>query len=368
MPALPDPSPPRGDGPVPDGFTAEWLRGEGPEADVVLSSRVRLARNLADEPFPAQASTAQKKRVLARVKPAILAIPAPSMVWIDLQQASPFERTLLVERHLISKQHARGKDRTGETPAEGYPRAVAVSAGERLSIMVNEEDHLRIQSIRSGLSLQEAWEDADAADDAIEAGLELAFSPRFGYLTACPTNVGTGLRMSVMMHLPALRMMGEIEKVKRAVADMNLAIRGFYGEHSDASGDFYQISNQSTLGKSERIILRELQDEIIPRVIDFERAARRTLADKRRTLLDDQVHRALGLLTHARMISTDEAMAALSLLRLGSTVGILPHLDRAMLGQLMLMIQPAHLQRLVGPAEQERRMIARATLLRQRLA
>jgi protein arginine kinase len=368
MPSLPDPTPPPGDGMVPAGFTAEWLRGEGAEVDVVVSSRVRLARNLADEPFPGRAGVAQKKRVLARVMPVVMEIPGQSMVWIDLLRATSFERTLLMERHLISRQHARGKGSAGEPSAEGHPRAVAISTDERLSIMVNEEDHLRIQAIRSGFSLQEAWEDADAADDALESRLELAFSPRFGYLTACPTNVGTGLRMSVMLHLPALRMMGEIEKVKRAAADMNLAVRGFYGEHSDASGDFYQISNQATLGKAEGIILRELQHEIIPRVIDFERAARRTLVEKRRTLLEDQVYRGLGLLTHARMISTEDAMAGLSLLRLGSAVGILPHLDRATLGQLMLMVQPAHLQRIVGQAEQERRMIARATLLRQRLA
>lgn len=364
----PDPTPPEGGGAVPSGFTAEWLRGEGAEADVVISSRVRLARNLAGEPFPGHASAAQRRRVLGACRPAVHDIPGHTMVWIDLHETTPFERTLLMERHLISKQHAKGKCKTGTPAGEGYPRAVAVAADERLSVMVNEEDHLRIQAIRSGLALEQAWADADAADDAIESHVELAFSPRFGYLTACPTNLGTGLRMSVMMHLPALRMMGDIEKVKRAAADMNLAVRGFYGEHSDASGDFYQLSNQSTLGKSERIILRELQDEIIPRVIEFERAARKTLAEKRRTLLEDQVYRALGLLTHARMISTEDAMQGLSLVRLGCTAGVLLQLDRSMLGQLMLMVQPGHLQRIVGQAEQERRMVARATLLRQRLA
>ncbi|MBM4109292.1 MAG: protein arginine kinase [Phycisphaerae bacterium] len=366
MPSPAGPTPP--DGPVPTGFTAEWLRGEGADADVVISSRVRLARNLADEPFPGRASAAQKKKVLGLCRPAVLDIPGHTMVWIDLHDTSPFERTLLMERHLISKQHAKGKAKAGESTPEGSPRAVAVAADERFSVMVNEEDHLRLQAIRSGLALRQAWEDADAADDAIESHVELAFSPRFGYVTACPTNVGTGLRMSVMMHLPALRLMGDIEKVKRAAADMNLAVRGFYGEHSDASGDFYQLSNQATLGKSERIILRELQDEIIPRVIEFERAARKTLADKRRTLIEDQVYRALGLLTHARMISTEDAMQGLSMVRLGSTAGVLPQLDRALIGQLMLMVQPGHLQRLVGQAEQERRMVARATLLRQRLA
>jgi protein arginine kinase len=233
--------------------------------------------------------------------------------------------------------------------------------------MVNEEDHLRVQVIRAGLALDQAAHDADAVDDWIERHLDLAFSPRFGFLTACPTNLGTGLRMSVMMHLPSLRMTGEIDKVKRAAADMNLAVRGYYGEHSDAAGDFYQLSNQVTLGKTESIILRELQQEIIPRVIEYERHARRSLLSARRSFLEDQVFRARGMLASARLLSTEEAMQGLSLLRLGAVAGLLDSPDQKTACQLMLQVQPAHLQRALGVLDQEQRLLSRATLVRQRL-
>lgn len=358
----------------------EWIRGDGPDADVVLSSRVRLARNLAGLPFPGKSSPAQRARLIEMVRPVLGALPERRAVWIDLHDRPTFDRTLLVERHLISKQLARGRSRPADAsqpdapapePDKGPspdPRAVVVSVDERLAVMVNEEDHLRIQVIRSGMALAQAWRDADAADDWIERHLDLAYSPRYGFVTACPTNLGTGLRMSVMMHLPALRMTGEIEKVKRAAADMNLAVRGYYGEHSDAAGDFYQISNQVTLGKSEAIILRELQDEIIPRVIDYERHARATLRASRRSFLEDQVFRARGMLASARLLSTEEAMQGLSLLRLGSVTGLITSPDQKTIAQLMLQVQPAHLQRALGMMDQEQRLISRATLVRQHFA
>jgi protein arginine kinase len=347
----------------------EWLRGEGNAGDVVLSSRVRLARNLAATPFVNKAPRTQRQEVLDACRNRILTSEiAPRIVWMDLHHTAPLDRTLLVERHLISQQHARGKQSSGSGSVE-EPRGVAISVpDERISIMVNEEDHLRLQVIHCGLDLEKTLAEAEAIDDKLEAGLDFAFSPRFGYLTACPTNVGTGIRLSVMMHLPALRLTGNIDKVKRAAADMSLAVRGFYGEGSEAVGDLYQISNQTTLGKTERTLLAELEQEIMPRVIEYERAARKVLTSKRRTDLEDQVFRAQGILTHARLINTEEAMQQLSLLRLGVLTGVLPGIEQKVVNQLMLLVQPAHIQRTAGKElDQDQRRAARAELLRNRL-
>jgi protein arginine kinase len=352
----------------------EWLRGEGDAADVVMSSRVRLARNLAGFPFVARATKAQRQQILDLCRARILSSgadlvgPGSQLMWIDLHESPQIERTLLVERHLISQQHSRGKT-PNSTGGADLPRAVAVGLPEeRLSIMVNEEDHLRIQSIRCGLALAAAWSDIDRVDDRLEQTLDFAFSARFGYLTACPTNVGTGVRMSVMLHLPGLRMTGNIDKVKRAAADMSLAVRGFYGEGSEAAGDFYQISNQTTLGKTEAVLLQELQNEILPRVIDYERTARKTLLTKRRLTLEDQVARALGILSSARLLTTEESMALLSQVRLGVVMGIVDRIGQREVNQLMLLTQPAHLQKVTGrEMDQEQRRAARAELVRARL-
>ncbi len=353
----------------------EWLRGEGNAVDVVLSSRVRLARNLAGFPFVGRTSRPQKQQILQLCRNAIMG-PAGRelggtgsvMMWVDLHDSPPIERTLLVERHLISQQHARGKQSSGSGSGD-EPRAAAVSlADERLSIMVNEEDHLRVQVMRSGLSLAEAWAAIDRVDDRLEAGLDYAYSPRYGYLTACPTNVGTGVRMSVMLHLPGLRISGNIEKIKRAAQDMSLAVRGFYGEGSEAVGDFYQLSNQTTLGKTEQVLLHELQQEIVPRVIEYERAARKTLLAKRRAPLEDQVFRAVGVLSHARLLTTEEAMQLLSQVRLGVVMGLVESIDHRVVNQLMLLTQPAHLQKVLGrEMDQDERRAARAELVRKRL-
>ena len=227
------------------------------------------------------------RRVEDKVRDTILdAQLAPQTLYVDLDSAPEIDRQLLVERHLISKQHAT---------AEGA-RGVAIGENETLSIMVNEEDHLRIQVLRSGLQLEEAWEQINKIDDELEVKLDFAFHPRFGYLTACPTNVGTGIRVSVMLHLPALKLTGEIEKVFRAAKDMRLAVRGLYGEGTEATGDFYQISNQTTLGKSEDDIISDFKHLVIPKIIDYEHHARKTLLNDRTVALDDKVCRALGIL------------------------------------------------------------------------
>jgi len=347
----------------------EWLRGTGPNSDVVMSSRVRLARNIAGCPFASKATLRDRAHVLELCRSKLMdAGLAERLRWIDLHLAEPQDRMLLVERHLVSKPHAKGRTIDGRA-ASDEPRAVVYSVpDERLSIMINEEDHLRIQAIRTGLDLEQAWQDANATDDRIEAHLDYAFSARLGYLTGCPTNVGTGLRMSVMLHLPSLRISGEIDKVRRACADMNLAVRGFYGEGSEALGDLYQVSNQTTLGVRESGVLEELQGQIIPKIVEYERVALRDLINKRRLTIEDQVHRAHGLLQNARLLTTDEAMHALSVVRLGIVAGLITGLDQARVNALLLLIQPSHLQQAVKrELDQEQRRAARAALVRGEL-
>jgi len=339
---------------------AEWLRAGGPGGDVVVSSRVRLARNFAGLPFPSRATRIERMQILEQAERHILGSGvAPEMAWVDLNQLAPLDCSVLVERHLISKQHAKGAE----------PRALAVSTpDERLAIMINEEDHLRMQAIRSGLALNNAFRQVDDADDRIEAHTDFAYSSRFGYLTACPTNTGTGIRVSVMLHLPGLRLAGELEKVRRAAKAMNLAVRGFYGEGSEAVGDFFQISNQSTLGKSEQQLLEDFEHNVIPKVIEYERLARKMLSDRKKAFLEDQVHRALGALSHARLLKTDEAMQLLSLVRLGIVAGIIDEVELGRVNQLILLTQPAHLQKVFGrELDQAARRSERATLVRSYL-
>jgi protein arginine kinase len=234
--------------------------------------------------------------------------------------------------------------------------------------MINEEDHLRMQVLRCGLQLEPLWDEINALDDALAGAVEFAFDDRLGYLTACPTNVGTGLRVSVMMHLPALKLTGEIEKVLRAARDMRLAVRGLYGEGTDAVGDFYQFSNQITLGTAEEEIIEEFANRIIPQVVEYELAARDALSREKATQLDDKVWRAFGLLENARVIASEESMFFLSHLRMGVSMGRFSGIDVSTLNEILLQIQPAHLQKRCGSSlSGEERSIARAKLLRDRL-
>lgn len=346
------------------GSEAEWLRAGGPAGDVVLSSRVRFARNFAGFAFPCKATEEEQSRVLELAHEHLCGLDlADDIAWLELGELERHERSVLVERHLISKQHAKDKG----------PRGVAISTpDERLSVMVNEEDHLRIQVLRSGLGLREAFGHINSVDDELESRIDYAYSPRFGYLTACPTNVGTGIRVSVMMHLPALKLSGELEKVRRAAKAMGLAVRGFYGEGSDAVGDYYQLSNQTTLGRTESELLDNFDQDVVPKVIEYERLARRNLIERRRPFLEDRVWRAVGVLTNARLMKAEEAMEHLSLVRLGVVAGILPDeapIDMRTLHQLVLYVQPAHLQQARGRVlDQAERRVERASLIREKLA
>lgn len=357
------------------GQTPAWLSGGGEHADVVLSSRVRLARNLAGFRFVGRAEVQERRDVFNLVRKNLTKAGIVSddpgsggSCWLDVSTMDQYTRDALSERQCISRQHAKGhKTSANEGPD---PRAVIVQTpDEAVSIMVNEEDHLRLRAVRPGLMLREALQEIGKVDDQIESVLEYAFSSRFGYLTACPTNVGTGIRVSVMMHLPALRILGEIDRVKRAASDMSLALRGFWGEGSEADGDFYQLSNQTTLGKSEELILNELSSTIVPKVIEYERRAREKLLTQRREFTEDVIYRAIGTLTHARRIAADEAMCKLSEVRLGVSLGVMSGPDIATVNRLLLMVQQAHLQHAVGRVlEPGERKAARASMLRQALS
>jgi protein arginine kinase len=338
--------------------SGEWLRGTGPESDIVVSSRVRLARNLAAFPFTNRASSYQKSEVETLLKERIAKLDYnPGLDYVHVPNLVPLDRQLLVERQLISRELAS---------AEG-PRGVAVAPQETVSLMVNEEDHLRLQVMRSGFALDEAWQEIDRVDDMLEERVSYAFSEEFGYLTACPTNVGTGMRASVMLHLPALEFTKQIEKVFRALQKINLAVRGLYGEGSRASGHFYQISNQVTLGKSEQNILNEIHS-VIPQIIAYERQARQSWLRDNRQGLQDKVSRAHGTLRSATMMTSEETMELLSYVRLGINLGLVADLTIPAVNELFIHTQPAHLQKLIGSSlDGEERNAARARYLRQRL-
>jgi protein arginine kinase len=336
-----------------------WLQATGPENDIVISTRLRLARNLADFPFTTRASESEKREIESRLAGIVTRLPEGNarLHYFPVSRLTVLDRQLLVERQLISRELASG---------EG-PRGVAIAEDEAVSVMINEEDHLRIQVIRSGYTLDDCWNSIDRLDDAVEDKARLAFSDEFGYLTACPTNVGTGMRASVMLHLPALTMTKQIEKVFRALQKIQLTVRGLYGEGSQASGDFYQISNSVTLGRAEGEILSNL-GAVVPRIIEYERKARDELVSESRQTLHDRVSRAFGILRTAQTISSEETMQLLSSIRMGVNLELIRDIPIATINDLFIRSQPAHLQKQEhAELPTEDRNVARASFLRDRL-
>lgn len=335
-----------------------WLQPGGPQSDIVLSTRVRLARNVAGRPFTTRLRAEERQDLESYLKSAVLKAFGPKTIaWFELAGMSEVDRRCLVERHLISRELAA---------AEG-PRGVAIDAAQQTALMAIEEDHVRLQVIFPGLQLEEAWRAADAADDRLESEVAYAFSPHLGYLTACPTNVGTGMRASVMLHLPSLVLTRQIEKVFRAVARMRLAVRGLYGEGTQATGDVYQISNQASLGRSEEDILKTLA-AVIPQITSYEQQARAVLADESPAALDDRIYRSWGVLSNARTISSDETLMLLSAVRLGIHMGRLKGVDLGTVNELFLLTRPGHIQKQHGGELSEPdRDIARATYIRKHL-
>ena len=337
-----------------------WLKAEGPLAGIVISSRVRLARNLAGYPFLSRCDHQQRIEIQEFLSRQVTSLDtAQQLQYINVDEADDLDRQLLVERQLISRQHAQ---------ADGA-RGMAFSENETLSVMINEEDHLRLQALQPGLQLDQAWQDVDELDKFFEAKLDYAFSERIGYLTACPTNVGTGIRVSVMLHLPGLKISGQIEQVARSARDMRLAVRGLHGEGTQAAGDFYQVSNQRTLGASEQQIIDEFKNTVVPKIVDYEQKTREKLLAEHAAFVDDKVFRALGMLQNARTISSEESLDLLSHLRMGVTLDRLSNVQLGTLNELFLRTRAAHLQQIEGrPLTAEERDITRANYIRQKLS
>ncbi len=338
--------------------SGEWLRGAGPEADIVMSCRIRLARNLADFPFISRANAGDRAEIERVLRDRTMGIQdLGDLTFLDVHKLAALDRQLLVERQLISREHAE---------ADG-PRGVVIAENEQISLMINEEDHLRIQVIQSGLNLASAWETINRVDDLVEKQATYAFNDTLGYLTACPTNVGTGMRVSVMLHLPALVITRQIDKLFRSLQKISLAVRGLYGEGSQAMGDFYQISNQITLGRSEADLVKQVGD-VIPTIIDYERKAREFLVRESHENLHDRVSRAYGILRTAQTISSEETMHLLSSVRMGVNLGLIHDLEIPTVNKLFIYTQPAHLQKITGgELDTADRNIERARYLRHLL-
>ncbi len=337
----------------------EWLRGTGPESDIVVSSRIRLARNLSDFPFVRRCTEEDRHAIERTVRSRMEKLEGWEEVrYVDLERLGEVDRRFLVERQLISRELAE---------SEGS-RAVAIDPGEQFSVMVNEEDHLRLQVMHSGLDLAAAWDRISRLDDLLEGAITYAFHPSYGYLTACPTNVGTGLRVSVMLHLPALVITRQIDKVFRSLQKISVAVRGLYGEGSQFTGDFYQVSNQITLGRTEQELVEQV-GEVVPVLIDYERRARKFLVEQSEQDLHDDVSRALGTLRSARKISSEETMHYLSKVRMGVNLGLIEDVPVSTINKLFIHTQPAHLQKLRGRLlDSTNRNVERALYLQRHLS
>ncbi|GIN58947.1 protein arginine kinase [Lederbergia ruris] len=339
---------------------SSWMSAEGPEADIVLSSRIRLARNLKNYKFPTLFENEEAREIASRLDGIVQSgyLQAYKGVeFLPIEQLKQLEKKVLVEKHLISPRLA----------TDSPYGAVILSEEEDLSIMINEEDHIRIQCLFSGLQIKEALDKANVVDDLLEDQVDYAFDESLGYLTSCPTNVGTGLRASVMVHLPALILTRQMSRIVPAINQLGLVVRGIYGEGTEALGNIFQISNQITLGKSEEDIVDDLVS-IVQQIITQERSARKALLKTSNIQLEDRVFRSYGILANSRVIETKEAAERLSDVRLGIDLGYIKHLSRNILNELMILTQPGFLQQYAGgPLRPVERDMKRAAFIRERL-
>jgi protein arginine kinase len=335
-----------------------WLDGSGPHSDVVLSTRVRLARNLQGFPFPTKAKPEQ----LAQVLPSVVTAAKKSQAFSEMMvlrspEMSPQDKQFLIERHLISHDFA-------ENSKVG---ALLVGTDESVSIMVNEEDHLRIQVLCSGLQLGKAVKLADKIDDELDVSLEYAFSEELGYLTSCPTNVGTGLRASVLIHFPALVLTNQIGKVLQGISQVGLAVRGFYGEGSGIVGNFFQVSNQTTLGIGENEAVTSLE-RVTQQIMEYEKKAMEALFRDAKAQIEDKVWRAYGALKHCKIITSRELVSLVSLVRFGASLGLQGLCKVGTLNELLILSQPAHIQKRAGKdLSTGERNVLRAALVHEKL-
>ena len=338
--------------------TCEWLKGTGPNSDIVMSSRVRLARNLEKFPFSHWATKKQEKESLESLERVLSEVEfVNNGLNVRMNEVDDVDKQFLLERHLISREHIVRPD---------Y-KSVLIGDKEVVSVMINEEDHLRVQVMQSGFNLQECWRIASRLDDMLHKRAKFAFDPDWGYLTACPTNTGTGLRASVMLHLPALVMTKQISRVLHAISKLGMTARGLYGEGTEAEGNFFQISNQITMGSAEEDIIDNLE-RIIRQVIGHEENARKTLMKQNREVLQDKIWRANGTLRSAHIINTKETLGLLSMVRLGVDINLIGDIDRRAVNELFILTQPAHLQKIEGRLlSSAQRDVKRANLIRRRL-
>lgn len=338
------------------GKAPSWMKASGAHSDIVISTRIRLARNLKGFRYPLIFSDEEAKKVDDLVTQAFRQV-SNEFSHFNIKEMPALQRQILVEKHLISPLLAK---------KEKYA-SVIISNDESISVMVNEEDHLRIQCLSPGLQLIETYEIANKLDSQIEQLLPYAFNDTFGYLTSCPTNVGTGLRASVMMHLPALSMMKQIKPLTQMLARLGMVVRGIYGEGSENLGNMYQISNQVTLGKSEYEIIDDLQNVVL-QIIEQERNARQSLMRQSQIALEDRFYRSLGTLQYARIITSEEASTCLSNVRLGVDLGVIKDIPIQVLNECMILIQPGFVQQYAGTTlEPSERDVYRAKLIRQKL-
>lgn len=339
---------------------SSWMSSEGPDSDIILSSRIRLARNLGNYRFPTLFSNEEAREIINKINQTVQVHAFEEfgqMEFLEIDGLKDLQKRVLVEKHLISP-------RLAEHATQG---AVLLSEREDISIMINEEDHIRIQCLFPGLQIMEALERANKIDDLLEEHVDYAFDEQLGYLTTCPTNVGTGLRASVMVHLPALILTRQMNQIIPAINQLGLVVRGIYGEGSEALGNIFQISNQITLGKSEEDIVGDLIG-VVQQIVAQERAAREALVKTSNIQLEDKVFRSYGILSNSRIIETKEAAECLSDVRLGIDTGYIKHLSRNILNELMILTQPGFLQQYAGgPLRPVERDIKRATLIRERL-
>jgi protein arginine kinase len=337
-----------------------WYEDKGPENDVIISSRIRLARNFKDIPFPGRMNKEHGNQVLERSRDAIFksnSVLSNQFDFVSIGKLDVIDRQVMVEKHFISPEMLQNVDL----------KAVMLSYDKKVSIMLNEEDHLRIQSIFPGMQLDEAWDLANKVDNVLEENIEYAFSENYGYLTCCPTNVGTGLRASVMLHLPALSMTGHLNSLLNAVSKLGIAVRGLYGEGSSIRGNIFQISNQITLGISEEETVENLKD-VVKQIVDQERNVREKVFQQNRLKLEDRVYRSYGILTNSRIMTSEEFMKVLSNVRLGVDMGIIKDIPIEMLNELMVITQPANIMKRHGDMNigTEKRDMIRAQLIREK--
>ncbi|KLV24100.1 MULTISPECIES: protein arginine kinase [Niallia] len=337
-----------------------WMCSDGPDSEIVLTSRIRLARNIEGVKFPLLFSKEEAENVIQQVEGAIINEsnqPFGQLELLSMNNLNTLEKRVLVEKHLISPQLA-------EQSPNG---AVILSEDEEVSIMINEEDHIRIQCIKPGLQIEEAIKEANIIDDLLEKKVNYAYHVEMGYLTSCPTNIGTGLRASVMMHLPGMVLTQQMNRIIPAIQQLGLVVRGIYGEGSEALGNIFQISNQITLGRSEKDIIEELKS-VVTQLIEQEKEARNALAQTSNIQLEDRVFRSYGILCNSRIMETKEAAKCLSDVRLGIDMGYIKNISKSILNELMILTQPGFLQLYAGEEmNPNERDIRRAVLIRERL-